>query len=279
MATRPGRIGLAQRALLNFHEQTYEDKELIIVSSHRFSMSDETAQLAVTPNVRWVDMPEGAALHEALTKGFKAADGKWITFWDDDNLWHPRRLERQILEVEDTPRRPCFIRDNLIAFMDTREIFVCLRRKNDETYDLRVNAYSLVSHRDYFAGFPQDAGCHPIIKSIKPYPIKGRGDPQVIPFEWKLGVIGVRGDNVRSYDAHRNLVTRPRVVMKVDWLLSMREELERTIDQLTWWEPGLWHICGLDGVAFSYEIKNAHGGGLNPVGDPDDDTVREEQEV
>ncbi len=278
MATRPGRIGMAQRALINFHDQTYPDKELIIASSHRFNMPDELAHLAVAPNVRWVGMDKQSTVADCMTKGFQVSSGEWVTFWDDDNLWHPRRLARQVFAVEDAKEHPCLIRDNMLAFLDTREIFICLRRNFDAKFVMRSNPYSLLIHRDYFMGFPRSKADHPIVASVGHYP-EQRAKPLLIPFEWKMGVVGVRGDNIRGYSEHRGLVTRPRVVMSVDWLLSMEEELKCSIDQIRWWEPGTWHVCGLDGVAFSHEVTNAHGVNLNPVGEPDDDVVRESQEV
>lgn len=279
MVTKPSRIGLAQRALLNFHEQTYEDKELVIVSPVRFDMPDEHAELVVAPNVKWVDAPKGASLSDLFTLGFEASTGAWVTFWDDDNLWHPRRLTRQVYVSEDSKKRPCFVQDNFLAFMDTKEIFVCLRRNVKAPIWERVNPYSLLVHRDHFLGIPPGGGGHPIVKSVKSYPIKGRVNPIMIPYEWKLGVIGVRGDNVRGYQAHRSLVAKDRVIMSVDWLMSMMEEIRCSIDQLSWWEPGLWYIAGLDGVAFTHEIINTCSEGLKPVGDPDDHVVRESQEV
>jgi hypothetical protein len=278
MVTRPGRLGLAQRAIVNFHAQTYPDTELVIVSPARFNMPDEHAELVVAPNVKWVNVRARDRLARMFKQGFRASTGAWITYWDDDNLWHPRRLERQVYTVEDCVRRTCFLRDNMMAFMDTREIFVCLRRNGNDEYFRSLTPYSLFVRRDHFCGVPED-GSHPIVKSVRSYPIKARAEPIIIPFEWKMGVIGVRGDNVRSYEAHRDLVGRRRVVMGVDWLLSMREEVICSIDQLQWWEAGTWHICGHDGVAFSHAITNACGEEFDPVGGPDDDVIRESQEV
>lgn len=84
----------AARSVLN---QTFRDIELIIVASaatvHTIKVANRIA--ATDPRVRVVEI-EKDSLAAARNAGIEAAQGEWVAFLDDDDLWLPTKIERQL---------------------------------------------------------------------------------------------------------------------------------------------------------------------------------------
>jgi glycosyltransferase involved in cell wall biosynthesis len=104
MPTR-NRAALMERALSSVVEQTFARWELLVVDD---ASTDATAA-AVS---RHCDGDSRIHLHElteqvggaaARNRGIEAARGEWIAFLDDDDEWLPRKLERQLDVVLDSP--------------------------------------------------------------------------------------------------------------------------------------------------------------------------------
>ena len=77
--------------------QTFRDIELIIVASAATPETLETAhRIAATDSrCRVVDLRKDS-LPAARNAGIEAAGGEWVAFLDDDDLWLPNKLERQL---------------------------------------------------------------------------------------------------------------------------------------------------------------------------------------
>ncbi len=88
--------------------QTYRDIELIVVDD---ASSDDTAELVQSrwPTVRYLRLDERRGPSAARNAGLHAAASEWIAFLDSDDLWLPRKLERQLGALERTGRyRVCY---------------------------------------------------------------------------------------------------------------------------------------------------------------------------
>jgi glycosyltransferase involved in cell wall biosynthesis len=86
-------IGAARSAL----NQTFRDIELLIVASaatfHTLATANKIA--STDPRCRVVTI-EKDSLAAARNAGIKEALGEWVAFLDDDDLWLPNKLERQL---------------------------------------------------------------------------------------------------------------------------------------------------------------------------------------
>jgi glycosyltransferase involved in cell wall biosynthesis len=75
-----------------------EDVEVEVVVVDDAS-DDETPQLLAAvadARVRVVRLPEQLGMGEARNAGIAAARGQWVAFLDDDDLWAPHKLRRQL---------------------------------------------------------------------------------------------------------------------------------------------------------------------------------------
>ena len=89
-------------ALASVRAQTFTDYEVIVVSNGE---SDEVRrashEVAAAHDCLYFALPEGN-LPAARNFGIKHAKGEWIAFLDDDDLWLPNKLERQMTIAEQT---------------------------------------------------------------------------------------------------------------------------------------------------------------------------------
>ena len=77
--------------------QTYTDWELIIVDDCSTDNTDEVVgEFLSDVRIRYVknDANSGAAV--SRNRALREARGKWIAFLDSDDLWEPKKLEKQI---------------------------------------------------------------------------------------------------------------------------------------------------------------------------------------
>ncbi len=77
--------------------QTYQNWELIIVDDCSTDNTDEVVRPYLSDGrIRWLknDTNSGAAV--SRNRALREARGRWIAFLDSDDLWEPRKLEKQI---------------------------------------------------------------------------------------------------------------------------------------------------------------------------------------
>ena len=81
--------------------QTYKNWELLIVDDCSSDNSDDVvAPFLSDARIRYLknEVNSGAAV--SRNYAVREAKGRWIAFLDSDDLWHPEKLERQILFME-----------------------------------------------------------------------------------------------------------------------------------------------------------------------------------
>jgi glycosyltransferase involved in cell wall biosynthesis len=93
MVTR-GKLFPASFAVECFQRQTYANRELVMVCDAPGTEIERHCQELNDPRIRIVypDTP-CFSLGELRNFSLRAARGEWICQWDDDDLYHPQRLE------------------------------------------------------------------------------------------------------------------------------------------------------------------------------------------
>lgn len=94
------RILFLRRALDSLAEQTYADFEAIVVVD---GPSPEIAAFVAShpdPRVRLVQRETTGGTAAARNSGLAVARGRYIGFLDDDDIWLPTKLERQVPRLE-----------------------------------------------------------------------------------------------------------------------------------------------------------------------------------
>lgn len=87
--------------------QTYAPLEVIVVDD---GSADDTAEVAARLGCVVIRQPNGGVC-AARNAGIVAARGDWIALLDHDDLWEPRKLERQVTAAALCPDVTCFATD------------------------------------------------------------------------------------------------------------------------------------------------------------------------
>jgi glycosyltransferase involved in cell wall biosynthesis len=121
------RILLLKDSVQCFLQQTYPNKELIIIAAgeghYRNAVESYIAGLN-QPSIRliWFD-GEDYSLGKARNLSLEAATGEIICIWDDDDLYHPERLSRQYLHMAGQDAEGCCLTDFLQFFEKDATLF------------------------------------------------------------------------------------------------------------------------------------------------------------
>lgn len=125
-ATR-NRLAQLKESIRNYCAQTYPNREMIIVTEagERYcrAIADYFATLG-SADYRLVALDGGDhTLGQIRNISLEAAAGDIVCQWDDDDQYHPRRLEVQAQRMFDRQAECCCLTDQLQFFWRTREMY------------------------------------------------------------------------------------------------------------------------------------------------------------
>ncbi len=82
--------------------QTYPHWELIIVDDCSTDDTDEVVKEFLSDErIRFLKNEKNSGAAVSRNRALREAGGKWIAFLDSDDLWHPEKLEKQILFMKE----------------------------------------------------------------------------------------------------------------------------------------------------------------------------------
>lgn len=117
--TQDGRQQWLEHAIGDFLRQSWPNRELVIVHDGSNSCHQTIESLvpsAPSAPVRVVKVPEGLSLGELRNQSLSHANGEFICQWDDDDRYHPQRLEVQMTVLLKASADACFLSDQLHHF-------------------------------------------------------------------------------------------------------------------------------------------------------------------
>jgi GT2 family glycosyltransferase len=124
VATR-NRVALLREALDSIYAQEGAGKqfdvEVIVVDDA--STDDTPGVVARYPNARCIRLPVNRGQSVARNIGFNSGSGKYVAFLDDDDVWLPEKLSRQVAALEADPAAGVAYSQFIIASGDQRSIF------------------------------------------------------------------------------------------------------------------------------------------------------------
>ena len=93
------RARLLRRTLQSILAQHLTDLEVVVVDD---GSTDDTADITaeVDPRIVVIRNREPKGVSAARNRGIAAARGEWIAFCDDDDLWSPDKLSRQMMAAK-----------------------------------------------------------------------------------------------------------------------------------------------------------------------------------
>jgi glycosyltransferase involved in cell wall biosynthesis len=100
---RAEQVGEAVQSVLN---QTWPHCEVIVVDD---GSTDGTLDVleAFGDRIRYVKT-ENRGVAAARNRGIRESKGSWVAFLDSDDLWHPAKIERQVLALREHDAVVCF---------------------------------------------------------------------------------------------------------------------------------------------------------------------------
>lgn len=153
--TQQGRLMELGRSIHCFSSQSHENKEMVIVHD-----GDDATHLAVQalvaehPGARFVLHQESVCRSLGYLRNIavELANGSIVCQWDDDDLNHPLRLERQYQRLQEQQADFCLFTDQLHWFEPSQELY--WDDWNVERYPMNLIQGTLMGRRDYIGRYP-----------------------------------------------------------------------------------------------------------------------------
>lgn len=92
-----------QRAVKSVLSQTYDDIQCIVVDDGSSDGTAEKVKSLEDSRIEYIQHDTNRGVSAARNTGIEAADGDYIAFLDSDDEWEPRKIERQVQEIESRP--------------------------------------------------------------------------------------------------------------------------------------------------------------------------------
>jgi len=124
--TQPQRVALATLAIGDFVRQTIAEAELVVLHDGGPEFDAQlraVAALHAHASIRIESAQADLGLGALRNLSVQLARGEWICQWDDDDRYHPRRLELQFDALTAQQGDFCFLTDQLHWFPQQRELF------------------------------------------------------------------------------------------------------------------------------------------------------------
>ena len=87
---------LVVQAIGSVLSQTMSDLEILVVDDCSQDQTRTVVEAISDPRVRYFMHETNKGLPAVRNTGIRLARGRYIAFLDDDDLWHPKKLERQL---------------------------------------------------------------------------------------------------------------------------------------------------------------------------------------
>jgi glycosyltransferase involved in cell wall biosynthesis len=156
--TQEGRLASLALAIADFARQTERDRELVVVHDGGDAFHDEASAIARAHEgaaIRIVRAPATPklALGTLRNLAVESARGDYVCQWDDDDRYHPRRLELQIAALRTDESDASVLADQLHFFAEAREMY--WDDWHESSYPLNFVPGTLLARRDALARYPE----------------------------------------------------------------------------------------------------------------------------
>lgn len=153
------RLRLLKEAIACYLTQTWPHRELVIVSG-----GEASCQRALTDYLEWLGRddirlfftPGDISLGAMRNLSIDHARGDVICQWDDDDLYHPQRLELQFRAMEEAQAGACFLTDHLQFYTLEQEMFwLDWSIHGNLGADKELVSFSMMARRDVRLRYPE----------------------------------------------------------------------------------------------------------------------------
>jgi glycosyltransferase involved in cell wall biosynthesis len=140
------RANLAKRAIFCFLQQTYSNKELIIIDDGENNDLEKFIRQFPHSQITYYRLPsQGLTLGELRNISVAKATGTYLCQWDDDDLYDPLRLELQMAVIQSLKVDGCLL-DNIYIWFPHQQLLAKSFRRTWEG--------TLLCRKDIFPSYP-----------------------------------------------------------------------------------------------------------------------------
>ena len=105
------RADLISETIESILNQTYKYFELIIVDDGSTDNTEEVIRKFKDSRIKYIKTDNWGGPARPRNTGIKKTKGEYIAFCDDDDIWLPKKLEKQIRVFKFLMKQRCFIQD------------------------------------------------------------------------------------------------------------------------------------------------------------------------
>lgn len=260
LVTAPGRFDYFKKSVWCYVNQTYSNKQLVIVNE-----GPEEYQKQIADHVDGMDDVKLVFLNGYYTLGalrnisMALCDGELWVQWDDDDFNTPERLSVQYSFLSRKPKaKACFLSDQLHYYFPTKELYWehWLKFQSSGMKKFGLIPGTCMAYRNIQARYPS-AGTHCSAgeDSIFASRILDQDDSciELLDGYGCMQVYSYHGKNVWDIEHHTN-ISKCRS-MSVDHMIKNKERICHTIQYLGF--EGEIKVMGREGLAFTYRGDHA----------------------
>jgi glycosyltransferase involved in cell wall biosynthesis len=157
MVTQPiaERFDGLRRSIAAYAAQTYPHRELVVLVDAGATARQEAIRAHVAglgrDDIRVLVAPRAMTLGALRNLSWRHASGELVCQWDDDDLHHPQRIERQVIALEEQRAQAVSLQQSMHFAMGERALH-CL---NFHSTPWRSMAATLLCRRDAPVSYPE----------------------------------------------------------------------------------------------------------------------------
>src|SRR5579875_2730851 len=151
----PERLAFVKRSVQAYCTQTYADKELVILADGSAHERQPVAAYVSTlgrDDVRFVPCEGRRSLGALRNRAREAARGDYLCQWDDDDLYHPRRIDEQLQSLLASNAACVYLEDVMQYVVATQRMYWT----NWRLTEFGVHPGTLLCARSALPAYPED---------------------------------------------------------------------------------------------------------------------------
>lgn len=210
------RLTLLKRSIQCYINQTYVNKELLIASQDNNKEIEEYIKFLNRKDIRLIDV-SNLSLGKARKIACWNAYGDIVCQWDDDDIYHPKRLSNQYNQMIRDQALVCYYDSHLKYFENNKELYwVDWSIEQGEPWHKCLGG-SVMFFKKYEGRYLEIVNFYPdkekyedvdfAEKAFKNYPVAISKDGYQYVYVY-------HGDNVYDYNHHRDILNSKYVYTK-----------------------------------------------------------------
>ncbi len=261
MVTANGRFDFFKQSCQCYFDQTYPNKELVVVNEGSKAYQAQIAEfLAGRNDIRLVFLDGWYSLGSLRNISIALSSGDIFVQWDDDDFNMPERLSLQSLHLKNNPRaRTCFLSDQLHFYFNNRYLFWedWAEFHSGGHKKFSVIPGTIMAWREgFWARYPSGGPwCSAGEDSVLTYRLCDN-DEQVLLMgnHGYMQMYTYHGKNV--WDVEHHLKISKERAKTTRFLFDNELRIRQAIDYLGLHKSGPIKVMGRDGFAFTHEGIN-----------------------